>query len=194
MQDRLVSRELEEIMVHRVKQDSVVMSGLLDQPAQPVALDLRETKEMLAKEVKLVLQEVLAHEVLMDSLVEPERPVPQVTLEMQAHQDQLDSQDLEVTQDRLVMQEVEETRDLLDSRDLVDQMDRQVLLGHLVALGRGEKTDLQDQRVSVDRPAHQGRVDLKAVQVIRITVLDAKTAVTEILRQKYYCDVNITVN
>jgi len=165
MQDHLVSRELEEKMVHRVKQDSVVILGLLDQPAQPVVLDPREKKGMLAQGVKMVLQEVPVHEVLMDRLVHQARPVPQVTLEMQVHQDQRDQQGLEVTQDRLVMQEVVERQDLLDLLDLVEQLDRQVPLGHLVALAQGEKMDLQERQVSVDQPAHQGRVDLKAVQV-----------------------------
>lgn len=91
---RLVRREQEETTVHQVQLDSVVTSGLLAHLAQPVALDPRELKGILVKEVTLVLQEVPVHEVLMDRLVQPVEPVPQVTLEMQALQGQPDSQGL----------------------------------------------------------------------------------------------------
>jgi hypothetical protein len=160
MQDSPVNREPEETMVHQVRQASVVSSGLLAQPDQQVALDRREKRVMLVKEVRMVLREVPVHEVPMDRLVHLVRPVPQATSEMQVHQDQPGRQGLEVTQDRLVIREVVENRDLLDRRDLVELLERQVYQGHRVNLVQGEKMDLQDRRVSADHPAHQDRMDL----------------------------------
>jgi hypothetical protein len=72
------------------------------------------------KGVMLVRQEVPVHEVLTGRPVQSDRPVPQATLEMPVHQDQLDRQDLEVTQDRLAIQERVEMRDQLEPRDLVE--------------------------------------------------------------------------
>lgn len=68
-----------------------------------------------------------------------------------------------------MIQEVVEMQDLLALLGLVELSGRQVLLGQLVAMAQGETMDLQDRQVSVDHLAHQGRVDLKALQVITVT-------------------------
>lgn len=76
------------------------------------------------KGVMSVRQEVQVHEVLTGKLVQSDQLVPQATLEMPVHQDQLGRQGQEVTQDRLAIQERVEKRDLLDPRDLVEYLDR----------------------------------------------------------------------